>query len=149
MCIIEIESTRFNSLPPILERNGNSKSENTSCRQRSGGEWRGKKTFSDRCDYFQIANTGEEEGTANPSARGVNRDKRRIVLRIQSVTIRAAYGVREGRGEGGREGTWRDNTGKRTLVETSISRTKQIPRQIGRFSLRPPTFLTRHVRSIR
>lgn len=102
MCIIEIESTRFNSLPPILERNGNSKSENTSCRQRSGGEWRGKKTFSDRCDYFQIANTGEEEGTANPSARGVNRDKRRIVLRIQSVTIRAAYGVREGRGEGGR-----------------------------------------------
>lgn len=65
-------------------------------------EGRGKKTFSDRCDYFQIANTGEEEGTANPSARGVNRDKRRIVLRIQSVTIRAAYGVREGRGEGGR-----------------------------------------------
>lgn len=33
---------------------------------------------------------------ANPSARGVNRDKRRIVLRIQSVTIQAAYGEGEG-----------------------------------------------------
>lgn len=98
MCIIEIESTRFNSPPPDIGTKRKLEKREQSCRQRSGGEWRGKKTFSDRCDYFQIANTGEEEGTANPSARGVNRDKRRIVLRIQSVTIRAAYGVREGRG---------------------------------------------------
>lgn len=56
---------------------------------------------------FKSQTRGRRE-EANPSARGVNRDKRRIVLRIQSVTIQqAAYGV-HGRGRG-RDVTIRGN----------------------------------------
>lgn len=104
--IIEIELTRFNR--PIFEQwdGTETRKASTSCLPPEIGRGGGKKTFSNRSDYFQIANTGEEEeeeegegwerGKANPSARGVNRDKRRIVLRIQSVTIQAAYGEGEG-----------------------------------------------------
>lgn len=130
--------------------NGNSKSEHVVPAARDREGW-GKKTFSNRSDYFQIANTGEEEeeeegerwerGKANPSARGVNRDKRRIVLRIQSVTIQAAYGEGEGM-------TWQYEERTHWLKQAYL-RTKQIPRQIGRFSLRAAvqSFLTRHVRA--
>lgn len=102
MCIIEIESTRFNSPPPDIGTKRKLEKREHVCRaardrEGSGGE---KKPFPIVATIFksQTRGGGEEEGTANPSARGVNRDKRRIVLRIQSVTIRAAYGVREGRG---------------------------------------------------
>lgn len=54
---------------------------------------RGKNLFQSLRLFSNRKHWGRGEREANPSARGVNRDKRRIVLRIQSVTIQAAYGV--------------------------------------------------------
>lgn len=99
MCIIEIESTRFNSPPPDIGTKRKLEKREHVVPPEIGRGVEGKKNLFRSLRLFSNRkHGGEEEGTANPSARGVNRDKRRIVLRIQSVTIRAAYGVREGRG---------------------------------------------------
>lgn len=100
MCIIEIESTRFNSPPPDIATKRKLEKREHVVPPEIGRGVEGKKNLFRSLRLFSNRKHGggEEEGTANPSARGVNRDKRRIVLRIQSVTIRAAYGVREGRG---------------------------------------------------
>lgn len=99
MSVYYIELTRFNSPPSPRypsEKWTKRKSENAvRDREGSGGE---KNLFPIVPTIFKSQTRGRRE-EANPSARGVNRDKRRIVLRIQSVTIQqAAYGVREGEG---------------------------------------------------
>ena len=131
-----IELTRFNSPPSPRypsEKWTKRKSENAvRDREGSGGE---KNLFPIVPTIFKSQTRGRRE-EANPSARGVNRDKRRIVLRIQSVTIQqAAYGVREG------EGTWRDNTGKRTLgwKQAYLERNKFHDKLEG-FRYEPPAF---------
>lgn len=78
---------------PLLEYSNETETRKASTR-RAARDREGKKPFPIALTIFKSQTLGERrEGEANPSARGVNRDKRRIVLRIQSVTIQAAYGV--------------------------------------------------------
>lgn len=72
MSVYYIELTRFNSPPSICERKVD-ETEKRERRQRSRGERRGEKPFSNRSDYFQIANTGEEGGGESISAGSESR----------------------------------------------------------------------------
>lgn len=148
MCIIEIESTRFNSPPPDIGTKRKLEKREHVVPPEIGRGVEGKKNLFRSLRLFSNRKHGGGGGDSESISAGS--ESRQTTDRTSNPISHHTSCIWSARGEGrGREGTWRDNTGKRTLVETSISRTKQIPRQIGRFSLWPPTFLTRHVRSIR
>lgn len=150
MSVYYIELTRFNSPPSPRypsEKWTKRKSENAvRDREGSGG---GEKPFSNRSDYFQIANTGEEGGGESISAGSESRQTTdRTSNPISHHTTSCIWST-----GGGGDVTWQYGE-THTRLKASISRTKQIPRQIGRFSLRTaglPTFSIRphSVRGIR
>lgn len=146
--LYRIDAFQFSSLAPISERKVD-ETEKRERRQRSRGERRGEKPFSNRSDYFQIANTGEEGGGESISAGSESRQTTdRTSNPISHHTTSCIWST-----GGGGDVTWQYGE-THTRLKASISRTKQIPRQIGRFSLRTaglPTFSIRphSVRGIR
>ena len=146
--LYRIDAFQFPSLAPISERKVD-ETEKRERRQRSRGERRGEKPFSNRSDYFQIANTGEEGGGESISAGSESRQTTdRTSNPISHHTTSCIWST-----GGGGDVTWQYGE-THTRLKASISRTKQIPRQIGRFSLRTaglPTFSIRphSVRGIR
>lgn len=148
MSVYYIELTRFNSPPSICERKVD-ETEKRERRQRSRGERRGRKTF------FQSFRLFSNRKHGGGGRRRIHQRGEWIATNDGSYfeSNQSPYNKLLWSTGGGGDVTWQYGE-THTRLKASISRTKQIPRQIGRFSLRTaglPTFSIRphSVRGIR